>query len=254
MLQGMVGVGTGIITVPVLTFILPHYGVSPNNAIHFALATSMAAIASNSISALISHHRRGNIKWSIFKKLIFSSIVGSCLGAVAASHLPGMYLQIIFGLFLLCNAALMLFKKSLLTMPDTEPTLSFQKATAGGIVIGFIASIVGSGGGILMVPFLQTLQLKMRYVVGTSTLIAFPVAVVGAVTYSLIGLTKVKLGFHTIGYLDWPVFLAISAAGISAAPIGVKLATRIPAHFLQRLFAICMIVIGIRMIWVVFPM
>ncbi len=248
MLQGMVGVGTGIIVVPLLTFVLPHYGVPPGNAMHIALATSMAAITTNSISALRSHYRHGNIKWPLFNKLILFSLVGAFLGALAASHLSGNYLQILFGIFLLLNAAHMLFKKSISAHLDQEPYLTTPKAATGGLIIGFIASIVGSGGGVLMVPFLQSLKLKMRYVVGTSTLIAFPVSFVGAVTYCLLGLHKINPSFHTIGYLHWPAFLAITAAGVLAAPLGVKLATRLPTHFLQRLFALCMILIGIQMI------
>ena len=69
-LQGMIGVGTGIIIVPLLTLILPYYGMPQAVSIHIAIATSMAAIATNSITALISHYKRGNINWNVFKEII----------------------------------------------------------------------------------------------------------------------------------------------------------------------------------------
>lgn len=248
LLQGMVGIGTGIVIVPLLTFILPHYGISQNIAIHIALATSMAAIAINSISALISHHSHGNVQWLLFKKTILFSIIGASLGALVASDLSGRYLEIIFGIFLLTIAIYMLFKKSTLDEIETTAHLSFPKMATGGLSIGFAASIVGSGGGVLMVPFLHSQKIKMRYAVGTSTLIGFPVAICGTFTYVITGLSKMPSTPDTIGYLHWPALLAISAAGIFSIPLGVKLATVLPTQILQRLFAICMILISIKML------
>lgn len=245
-LQGMLGIGTGVIIVPLLTFILPKYGISSEMAIHVALATSMAAIATNSVSALISHHAHGNIQWPLFKKIILFSIAGSCVGALLASHTPAPYLRAIFGIFLLLTAIFMLFKKQSNEEVDTLPHLSLVKIAAGGFSIGAVASIIGSGGGILMVPFLHSLKLKMRYVIGTSTLIGFPVAVMGAVTYMFAGLGKIS-SFSTIGYVHWPAFLAITAAGILCVPWGVKLTTILPAVHLRRLFAILLIIVSIKM-------
>lgn len=102
-LQGMVGIGTGIIIIPLLTFLLPNYGIPQNEAIHIALATSMAAIVINSISALITHHKRGNVQWGLFKKIILFSIIGSCIGALMASIMSGRYLESIFGIFMLAT-------------------------------------------------------------------------------------------------------------------------------------------------------
>lgn len=246
-LQGMLGVGTGIVIVPLLTFILPKYGIDQDVAIHMALATSMAAIATNSISALISHHYRGNVKWQLFKNIILFSVCGSCFGALTASYMPGHYLQAIFGVFLLFIAIYMLHKKPSIDMTDTLPSLSIRKIATGGFSIGLVASIIGSGGGILMVPFLHSLRLKMRYAVGTSTLIGFPVAVIGALTYTIVGLSRVPSTANTIGYLHWPAFLAITLAGMLCAPVGVKLSTVLKTTLLQRLFAIIIIFIGIKM-------
>jgi len=247
-LQGMLGIGTGIVVVPLLTFILPQYGVDQTQAIHIALATSMAAIACNSVTALISHHSRGNIKWSMFKMMLAFSLCGSTLGAVVASMTSARYLQAIFGSFLLLTAAYMLLKKHPHDLVDAEPTLSLPKLATGGFSIGFIASIIGSGGGVLMVPFLHSLKLKMRYAVGTSTLIGFPVAVVGAMTYVFMGLSELPSTNTTIGYLHWPAFLAITSAGMLCTPIGVKLASVIHTRVLQIFFAILIVIIGLRML------
>ncbi|VVC77167.1 hypothetical protein AQUSIP_24940 [Aquicella siphonis] len=248
-LQGMVGVGTGIVIIPLLTFILPGYGIPQDMAIHIALATSMAAIVTNSFSALISHHKRGNVQWHIFKKIILFSVIGSCLGALAASITSGRYLESIFGIFMLFTAAYMLVKESAVDITDTAPILSLPKMATGGFGIGFVASVIGTGGGILMVPFLHSLNVKMRYAVGTSTLIGLPVAIIGAVTYVVAGLSQMHSSSVTIGYVHWPAFLAISLAGIICAPIGARLATILPAKILQKAFALCMAIVGLKMLF-----
>lgn len=247
-LQGMVGIGTGIIVVPLLTFILPNYGFNQSDAVHIALATSMSAIVISSISALLSHHKRGNIQWSLFNKIIIYSLVGSVIGAWAASEISGRYLQSIFGIFMLLLALYMLMKKSVVEQVDTIPELHVATIASGGMSIGFVASIIGTGGGVLMVPFLHALKIKMRYAVGTSTLIGLPVAIMGSITYIVAGLSKLPASATTLGYLHWPAFLAIASAGMLCAPIGAKLATILPTKILQRIFAVCMIIVGFKMV------
>lgn len=246
-LQGMIGVGTGIIIVPLLTILLPYYGTPQESAIHIAIATSMAAIATNSITALISHYKRGNINWVLFKKMIFFTMLGSCAGALTASHTSSRYLQILFCVFIFSNAIYMLIKSGNAGESDLLPHASITKTSSGGLSIGFISSMVGSGGGVLLVPFLRSCKLHMRSAVGTSTLISFPVAAVGAVTYALTGIAKISASSETIGYLHWPAFIAITLAGTAFSPIGVKLATLIHAKYLQQMFAFSLVAIGIKM-------
>lgn len=248
LLQGMVGVGTGIVIVPLLTFILPRYGISSAMAIHVALATSMAAIAINAFSAVLIHHKYQNVKWDIFKKTVIPSTLGACLGALTASYLPARWLEIIFGIFLVLVAAYMVFKKIPHDEKQVAADLSLPKMISGGAGVGFVASIIGSGGGILMVPFLHSLKIKMRYAVGTSTVVGLPVAVCGAVTYVVAGLVQAPPSLDTIGYLHWPALLAISAAGMFFAPLGIRLATVMPTVVLQRIFAVCIMIIGIKML------
>jgi uncharacterized membrane protein YfcA len=246
--QGMIGVGTGLIVIPLLTFLLPHYGFSSDIAIHIALATSMSAIVVNSISALISHHRLGNIYWSIFRQILAFSLLGSFLGAITASLLSGVFLQKFFGFFMLMLSGYMLFKKSARAIDTALPIVSFKILALGGTLAGFISSIIGSGGGVLMVPFLRALQLPMRYAVGTSTLIGLPVASMGAATFIVAGLKEFPTTATTIGYLHWPALLAISFAGLTCAPLGAKFSKRVPTHILQRVFAVCMILVGLKML------
>jgi uncharacterized membrane protein YfcA len=246
-LQGMVGIGTGIIIVPLLTFLLPRYGITPDLAMHVALTTSMTVIVINSISALISHHKRGNIQWGIFRKMLPFSIAGAFIGAVLADKMSGQDLKMIFGTFMILLALYMLLRKTQADETDTHPDLSMKTIATGGINIGFFGSFIGAGGSVLMVPFLHAHKLKMRYAVGTATLIGLPVTIMGSLTYIVLGLSKAPTSAMMIGYLHWPAFLVISAAGIICAPFGAKLTTVLPTKVLQKIFAGCMIIVGLKM-------
>jgi uncharacterized membrane protein YfcA len=247
-LQGMVGIGTGIVIIPLLTFLLPYYGIEKGIAIHIALATSMAAIVINSISALISHHRYGNIQWGLFKKIVLFCMLGSFLGALTASYISGRYLEIIFGAFMVLLAIYMLLKKAVTDTIESSPNLPLKLTAPGGLSIGFVASIIGTGGGVLMIPFLNALKVKMRYAVGTSTLISLPIAFIGTFTYIFAGLSQNSSSDVTLGYLHWPAFLAISASGVLCASLGAKFTTILPTKTLQQVFAVCMVLVGITMI------
>lgn len=247
LLQGAIGIGTGIVIVPLLSFMLPDYGISQDQAAHIALTTSLAAIAINSISALISHQRHHNIQWPLFKKMILFSIIGSGLGAFSASLVAGYYLETLYGLFLLLTSALMLHQRSSHPQIETMPQISIPALATGGFSIGFIGSIVGSGGGILMVPYLHQFNLNIRYAVGTATMIGFPVSIMGALTYSVIGASKISMPY-IIGFLHWPALIAFSLAGLVCAPFGVKLAARLPTGIVRKLFVGCIILIGLKML------
>lgn len=246
-LQGMLGIGTGIVIIPVLTFSLPYYDIPHDQAIHVAIATSMAAIAVNSITALMSHHRHNNIDWVLFRKIIGFSTIGAGVGALGATFLAGYLLQKVFSLFLFFVAGYMFIKKPRYGSDEQKITCSRSKMMIGGFGVGCIASLVGSGGSILMVPFLHAMHYKMRFAVGTATLIGLPVALIGALIYMILGTTQLPSTSVTIGYLHWPALLAITSAGLVCAPLGVRLSASVPTRMLLRGFAALVMGIGLKM-------
>ncbi len=88
----------------------------------------------------------------------------------------------------------------------------------------------------------------MQHAVGTSTLIGFPVAIMGTLTYKDCGSSQMPLNTQTIGFLHWPAFIAIILAGMIGAPLGVRLAHALKTSLLQRVFATSAILIGLKMI------
>jgi uncharacterized membrane protein YfcA len=105
-----------------------------------------------------------------------------------------------------------------------------------GVVIGFVSSIVGIGGGSLTVPLLVTRGIVPVRAVATSSACGVVIALSSAITYaSLTPHGTMPVG--SIGFVNTPVALLIALASIIAAPLGAKWAHRLPAARLKQIFA-----------------
>src|SRR5262245_6079747 len=97
LLAGLFGVGGGLIIVPALALVLPSLGVGPQVVMQLAIGTSLAVIATTSISSTLAHHRRGGVLWPVFWRLAPGLITGAAIGAFVAHALTGLTLQRIVG-------------------------------------------------------------------------------------------------------------------------------------------------------------
>src|ERR1044072_3539395 len=85
---GLLGVGGGIVTVPVLEFSLRFAGVPEEYRMHVAVATSLAAIIPTSISSARTHHSRGAVDWALARSWGAPVVRGAAAGSLLASHAP----------------------------------------------------------------------------------------------------------------------------------------------------------------------
>ena len=99
-LAGLLGIGGGMLMVPLLTFILGQRGVAPDLAVKMAIATSMATIMFTSLSSVRAHHKRGAVRWDLVKGLAPGILAGGLLaGAGLFALLKGAWLALVFGAF-----------------------------------------------------------------------------------------------------------------------------------------------------------
>jgi uncharacterized membrane protein YfcA len=97
---GLLGIGGGLIMVPVLSFIFYAQNFPPDRILHLALGTSMAAIIFTSISSLRIHHMHRAVNWHIVKYITPGIVVGTLSGATLASSLSSWFLSITFIVFI----------------------------------------------------------------------------------------------------------------------------------------------------------
>jgi len=244
-LAGLLGVGGGLVIVPMVVFVLSWQGIPHEFIMHLALGTSMASIVFTSVSSFWAHHRRGAVHWQVVRRIVLGILLGTFLGTCLASSLSTNLLKGIFVVFLFFMAYQMLTNKK----PQPTRTLPGRLGMfAVGNGIGVISSLVGIGGGSMSVPFMVWCNLPVHHAIGTSAAIGFPIAIAGTVGFIVNGLRVAGLPAYSLGYVYLPALAGVVAASVLTAPLGARLAHSLPVDRLKRVFAGLLIVMGTKML------
>lgn len=246
---GLLGVGGGVIMVPALAMTLGAAGLPADYLLQAALGTSMAAILFTSLSSLRTHHRHGAVLWPVVKDFTPGVLLGTALGTLLARQVSTQALAIFFAAFMVFVAVQM----SLGLRPQPQRALPGRLgvAAAGG-AIGAVSALAAIGGGAMTVPFLTWCNVPLRQAVGTSAAVGFPIALGGTLGYVLNGLAVGALPAGSLGFVHLPALLWVAAASTLVAPLGARLAHRLPAALLRRVFAGLLIVLAAKMLWSLF--
>jgi len=244
-LAGLLGVGGGLVIVPVLAMIFAAAHFPAEHIMHLALGTSLASILFTSISSLRAHHAHGAANWQVVRGISPGIVVGTLLGTLLAAQLSTFFLKVFFIVFIYYVAAQMLL--------NIKPKPSRQLPGAAGLfaaggVIGGVSSLVGIGGGTLSVPFMTWCNVKLHQAIGTSAAIGFPIAAAGALGFVLNGLMAQNLPEYSWGFVYLPALAGLVVASVLTAPLGAKLAHRLPVAKLKKIFAALLLVLGTRML------
>jgi len=245
-LAGLLGVGGGIIIVPVLILVFEHQGVSAQVLMHTALGTSLATIVITSISSIRSHQTHHAILWTVFRFMTPGILLGAFLGALLARIVPGENLRIAFGVFMLIVAAQMIFGAT------AKPHRQLPKRAGMllvGTFIGALASLMGVGGGTMSVPFLTWCNVSIHNAVATSAAIGLPIALAGVTGFIITGWTVTDRPPFSIGYVNVPAFASIVIASMLFAPVGAKITHRISAKRLKMFFGLFLLLLSFKIFY-----
>ena len=243
-LAGLLGIGGGVVLVPILDFTLPLDGISASVAHHMALATSMSSIMFTSLSSTRSHNKRGTVRWDIVKAMTPGLLAGTLAGTFVVSGIPTGPLKIIFAVFLTYTAVQMVL--------DIKPKASFHLPgpvglVLAGTVIGVVSSFVGIGGGALIIPFLVMCNVPMINVIGASAAMGFPIALAGTAGFIINGLGNPALPTYSLGFIYLPALIGLVLTSMLFAPYGAKLSHTLPVKTLKRFFGIMLFAMAARM-------
>lgn len=241
---GLFGVGGGLIIVPVLYYVFFTQGYDHQHLMHMAVATSLAIIVITSISSTLAHHKKKAVLWPVVLLLVPGIIVGAWFGGIFASALNTKLLSSVFAIFELTVAISLLLKKQ-----TTRHQSNIKKpvATAGGVIIGFVSTIVGVAGGTMTVPLLHWFNISMHNAVATSAACGFPIALIGTFAYIYTGWGQQLTNSPSIGYLQLYALLFIAASSFIFAPVGAKVAHSISEKTLRLSFSLVLFVLSITM-------
>jgi uncharacterized membrane protein YfcA len=244
-LAGLLGIGGGMVMVPMLFFVFTAKGFPAGHMMHLSLATSMATIIFTSISSVRAHHQHGGVDWSVARMMSPGIVVGSLCATLVVAHVPTRPLAVFFTGFMFYAATQMFF--------EVKPKPSRQLPGAAGLfgagaAIGGVSSVLAAGGAFLSIPFLAWCNVPLKRAIGTAAANGFPIAVAGTAGYVLNGLRVEGLPEGSVGYVYLPALAIIVAASMPTAPLGARLAHRLPVKRLRIVFAVMLLGLALRML------
>ena len=243
---GLLGIGGGILMVPLLGIVYAWQGLPSDQVMHLSLGTSMAAIVATSISSLRSHHARGGVIWPVVKRLAPGIVLGTVTTSFFATRSTPQFLSAFFSVFIVAVAIQMYFDAQ--SKPSRELPSSYGLFGAGTI-IGSLSAMVSIGGGALTVPFLSWCNVPIRKAIGTSAAVGLPLSVGGTAGYIFYGMDKVIDANYTLGLVYLPAAVMISLTSVFMAPVGVWVAHRAPVSVLKKVFSGILIALAIKTVW-----
>ena len=124
--------------------------------------------------------------------------------------------------------------------------------TAVGLGIGGVSALVAIGGGSLSVPFMTWCNLKVQNAIGTSAAIGLPIALAGTLGYLVNGWNAAGTPALTLGYVYLPALVLVSLVSMVMAPMGARLAHRLPVALLKKIFAGLLMALCAKMLHSIF--
>jgi uncharacterized membrane protein YfcA len=246
-LAGLLGVGGGIVIVPVLFNVFPLLAIPEVVQMKLAVGTSLATIIPTSIQSARKHHARGAMDVPLLKAMIPSLVVGVLVGTVIAIWVKGATLTAVFAAVALLVALNMGFTGVDSRLRDTFPTGIVRQVL--GLFIGGISAMMGIGGGTVGVPLMNLFGTPIRSAVATASAFGIVISIPAAIGFIYAGWGDPLLPPLSVGYVNLIGFALIVPTSMLATPWGVHLAHTIPPLALKRAFAVFLGITSIRMIY-----
>lgn len=248
---GMLGIGGGIIVVPLLLLIFSAQHIPDALAVPLAIGTSLASIAFTSASCTRAHCARGSIDWRLVQYMAPALALGAVAGATTSTMVSPAMAKAAFLVYSAITATHMLMSRT----PQARHGLPGIAALSGmAFGIASFSGMLGIGGASFFVPLLTAFSVATPTAIGTASALTVPIAVAGACSYIVHGLEVAGLPSEALGFVHLQAFAGIALGSMVSAPLGVAAAHRLPGAVLRRVFALVLYVsagkIGLAMLGV----
>jgi uncharacterized protein len=244
-LAGLLGVGGGIVIVPVLYHLFTLLGVDESVRMHVAVGTSLATIIPTSIMSSRAHRQRGSLNPQLIRQLLPGVLVGVVVGAIASRYFNSNLLTAIFACVALLVSINMAARPEGMIWRDGLPGAWGTGLMGGGI--GGLSTLMGIGGGTLSVPLLSALKVPMHTAVGTGAMLGMFISIPGAAAFLINGLGVELRPPMSLGYVNLLGFCLIVPTSMMTTRWGAALAHRINARKLRLVFAAFLMLTSLRM-------
>ena len=242
-LAGYLGIGGGLVLVPVLSWLFSRDPATAGIAVQMAVATSLATMLFTSMSSLLAHHRRGAILWSLVRQMLPGLLAGALLGSLIADRIGDLALGYVFAVFAFLVGLQMLRGSG---QPGQRVLPGRLPVAATGFSIGTISSLLGIGGGSLTVPWLLWHGQRVQNAIATASACGYPIAVAGTLGFVLLGDSHAST--PTLGYVHLQALAGVALFSVFGAPLGVAAIHRSSPLLAKRIFAAFLLIVAVKML------
>ncbi len=245
-LAGMLGVGGGIVLVPALFYAFSQLGYGGAQLMQICLATSLSTIIVTSLRSLLGHHKKGAVEWKILSSWAPGIALGAIAGMLIASSLRSATLQMVFGVLAITVGVYMALGNSKWRLGATMPTGPVRALMS--LVLGFLSVLMGIGGGSFGVPVMNLFGVPIHRAVATAAGFGVIIAVPAVIGFLFVQIDPGTRPPFTIGSVNPIAFVTIITMTLLTAPLGVKLAHKMDARPLKRVFGVFLTLVAVNML------
>lgn len=244
-LGGLLGVGGGILAVPVLLEVFGSMRVPSSELLSLCVGTAQASVLIASLTAAFAHWRARTIDGPLVRQWLPSLLLGTAVGLALGPHAPA---KLLTGLFAVIAAGLGL-KMALgpRLVLSRHPPRGFAAQVPPGLV-GVLAAALGVGGGTLSTPVLALFSFPIQRAVGAGALFNVVIALPATLAFLTMGWHATGRPADAVGDVALFCVAALSLPALFVAPIAARWSTRVPVMLLRQSFALCLCAIAVRML------
>ena len=242
---GLLGVGGGIVIVPVLFWVFTFTSFPEELAMHMAVATSLATIITTSLASMRAHHQRGAVDFELLRRWAPALAIGALVGGLAARFFDAAVLTGVFGIVGLAVAVNLATPRNLV-IGEQLPGKPMQGVLA--LVIGFVSSLMGIGGGTLGVPTLAAFSYPIHRAVGTASAFGIVIAIPAVLGFVISGWDAPGRPPLSLGYVSLAATAIILPFTTFFAPYGARLAHALEPIWVKRAFSVFLGITALKML------
>ncbi|MEO7404596.1 MAG: sulfite exporter TauE/SafE family protein [Burkholderiales bacterium] len=257
-LAGLIGIGGGLVIVPILAFWFRSGGMPLPVALPLATGTSLAAVAGTCALAALAHRRGGTLDFSVMRPLVVPVMIGAFVGPWLATLAPIVLVQyglvvlyVLVGLSLATRAragpATPTAAAWFVALPIPARTLCAAGMSA---TVAAIAGIAGIGGNTLMIPLLaRVVGVQFRQAMGVASALAVPLCLIGSLSYAAQnhGVASGNVMPGIVGSIYVPGFVGLAVGSALTVRTGIALGKKITTPMLERVFAGVLLVAALKL-------
>jgi uncharacterized membrane protein YfcA len=247
LMAGLLGIGGGVVMVPALYYVAGFLGVAEVHRMHLVVGTSLAVIVLTAATSVATHWRHGAVDTAVLRSYGPGVLVGVLAGTLIAAVVEGGVLTAVFAVAALAVSANMARGMPARTLGSALPGAAGARAL--GLLTGVVSTMAGIGGGAMTVAILTLYSMPIHLAVGTASAVGVLVALPGAIGFVAIGWGAAELPPLSLGYVNLAAFAVLAPVTAAMAPVGARLAHRLPQKGLARVFAAFLGLAALHMLW-----